>query len=239
VQWVVIIALLGLFLSALVIHFSITDGKMSISDWIILKINHTYFRYKLSRHRYINERDFPKLSFPLPLANDSVQLFVFASAVNRCYHSAVPYLLLPFSYLISHNASHLCLSMETALLSGWKYQIIGPTLAKRFPAKLHRGTSYLEKLAVLQVALAACMNAIGMIMHVSQALADALPADSVVLWADAYDVVYQGDARYAPYPSIQPTDSRTVSAVHMTGTSCRGTGSFSRSVECRVRRRVT
>ena len=88
VQWVVLIALIGLFLSALVIHFSITDGKMSVSDWIILKINHTYFRYKLSRHRYINERDFPKLTFPLPLANDSVQLFAFASAVNRYDHAA-------------------------------------------------------------------------------------------------------------------------------------------------------
>lgn len=41
--------------------------------------------------------------------------------------------------------------METALLSGWKYQLFGPTLGQHFSKKLHRGTSYLEKLAVLQV----------------------------------------------------------------------------------------
>ena len=161
-QWVVVIALIGLFLSALVIHFSITDGKMSVSDWIILKINHTYFRYKLSRHRYINERDFPKLTFPLPLANDSVQLFAFASAVNRYMTMLlvcpIPHLPLPLSYQTTYYTSHLCLSMETALLSGWKYQLIGPTLAKHFSEKLHRGTSYLEKMAVLQVALAASFD---------------------------------------------------------------------------------
>ena len=89
IQWVAVIALVGMFLSVLIINFSITGGKMSVSDWIILKINHTYFRYKLSRHRYIHERDFPKLSFPLPLANDSVQLFAFATTVNRYGHAAV------------------------------------------------------------------------------------------------------------------------------------------------------
>eukprot|EP01035_Chromulina_nebulosa_P034396 gene34396-46138_t len=148
-------AALGLFLLALFVHYSVSDGKLSASEWIVLKINHAYFRYKLSRHHYIHESDFPKLSLPLPLANDSVQLVAFATTVN----------------------SNLCLSMETALLSGWKYQLFGPTLGQHFSKKLHRGTSYLEKLAVLQ------------------ALAEGLSPDSVILWADAYDVIYQGDAR--------------------------------------------
>lgn len=34
------------------------------------------------------------------------------------------------------------------------------------------------------------------IMHVYQALAEGLSPDSVILWADAYDVIYQGDARW-------------------------------------------
>jgi hypothetical protein len=65
---------------------------------------------------------------------------------------------LPLSYQTTYYTSLLCLSMETALLSGWKYQLIGPTLAKHFSEKLHRGTSYLEKMAVLQVALAASFD---------------------------------------------------------------------------------
>ena len=149
-QWVVAVAL-GLFLLAFFIHFSITDGKLSASEWIVLKINHAYFRYKLSRHHHIQERDFPKLSLPLPLANESVQLVAFATTVNRSVVITCPLTSLSFLSNVLPLCSHLCLSMETALLSGWKYQLFGPTLAQHFSKKLHRGTSYLEKLAVLQV----------------------------------------------------------------------------------------
>ena len=126
------------------------EGSIDFVQFIILKINHIYFRYKLNRHQFLSESDFPKLSFPLPFANESVQLFAFATKFNKyeLTRNAQYYLTNLMSYLFNSN---LCISMETAILSGWKYQLVGPTL--HFPKNLHFGTSYLEKIAVLQVAL--------------------------------------------------------------------------------------
>jgi hypothetical protein len=84
----------------------------------------------------------------LPLKEETYQLFSFADKISRLG----------------------CISIETAILSGWKYQLLGPTL--KF--KTLGGQKNTDKLIIFGT------------------LAKNLPPKTVVFFADAFDVVFQG-----------------------------------------------
>ena len=99
-------------------------------------------------------------SFWAPLPQDRIQLFGFADR-------------------IADRESELCISIETALLAGWKYQLIGPTVSIARPPSSSTSSRFDEKaLKIFSLSL----------------LMDALPADVIVVFADAMDVLYQRNA---------------------------------------------
>jgi hypothetical protein len=85
--------------------------------------------------------------------SDHVQLFAFSDKINE----------------------NVCVSIESALLSGWKYQLIGPTV------------SFLKKAGSLD----GKANKIFML----SLLLGVLPKDSILVFADAMDIVFQRSAQ--------------------------------------------
>ena len=100
-------------------------------------------------------------SFWAPLPHDRIQLFGFADR-------------------IADRESELCSSIETALLAGWKYQLIGPTVAIARPMSSTSSSSRFDEKALKIFSLSLLM--------------DALPADVIIVFADAMDVLFQRNA---------------------------------------------
>ena len=99
-------------------------------------------------------------SFWAPLPQERIQLFGFADR-------------------IADRESELCISIETALLAGWKYQLIGPTVSIARPISSTSSSRFDEKaLKIFSLSL----------------LMDALPADVIIVFADAMDVLFQRNA---------------------------------------------
>ena len=101
---------------------------------------------------------------PEHLRHDKVHLFGFADRV-------------------ADRESELCISIESALLNGWTYQLIGPTvpLRKTFMSRSRKsgggqGQRFDEKaLKIFTLSL----------------LMDVLPSDAVLVFVDAMDVLFQ------------------------------------------------
>jgi len=96
------------------------------------------------------------ITLPLPLRKDQVQLFGFSTVINR----------------------QLCISLETAALSGWTYQLFGPTM-----------NLTAEK---------AKASGVGVKSHkilILSALAEQLPATTTLIFADAFDTIFQRNSK--------------------------------------------
>lgn len=85
--------------------------------------------------------------------------------------------LFAFADRIADRESELCTSIETALLSGWKYQLIGPTMYIARP-KSASGRFDEKALKIFSLSL----------------LMEALPPDVILVFADAMDVIFQRNA---------------------------------------------
>ena len=100
---------------------------------------------------------------PTALQHDRVHLFGFADRV-------------------ADRESELCISIESALLNGWKYQLIGPTVPLRRTFML-RGQSQQQR-----------FDEKALKIFTLSLLMDALPPDAIVVFVDAMDVLFQRNA---------------------------------------------